>query len=231
MKMRMAVVLGAMCLAMVNYASAEVLHGVEPLSTLGKIKKDFPNAKFERVNAAWVKESEAFFSMTGSGFPGKLYLAFNDFRTIWAHWLNSRPSDSSQSSSASEAEEDADTRAYAIAQVRQSDDDALTINWVRWVPASPIPMSRVKAKYGEPTKCDFEPEDFTPYCSWDSRSLRAQTTDDRKSVLFFTANFTRAELRSAYRARGYQMPEWLKDDAPAPAKQVSPSPRKIKPKT
>lgn len=209
----------ALCAALGQNASAEVLQGIQPLSSFGAIKKDFPNGRFERVKAAWVKENEAFYSMKGDGFPGTLYLAFDDSRPYWREFVKGMPPDSPEDS-ASEAESNANYRKWADGLAHQSDEEALTISWVRWVPLNQIPMERVKAKYGEPSKCDFEPDDFSPFCSWDSRSLKVKTTDDRKSALFFTAGFTKNEFRAAYKAKGSFMPDWLKEDASTPAKQV-----------
>lgn len=223
-----------LCVPFMQVTSAEVLHGVQPLSTFGKIKADFPNGRFQRVKAAWVKEHEAFYSMTGDGFPGMLYLLLDDSRPFWRDYAKSLPPDSPDDA-ASDGSDKVFGRKWAEGQANESDDAALTIRWVRWVPAAPIPMERVKAKYGEPTRCDFDPADFSPFCSWESRSLSAQTTDDRKSVVFFTAGFTRNELRAAYKLKGSYMPEWLKDDAPTaatpPAKPVSNPARKLKPTT
>lgn len=235
MKSLRIVMIGALCAFFAQLASAEVLQGVEPLSSLGKIKNDFPNGRFERVRAAWVKEAEAFYSMKGDGFPGMLYLAFDDLRPYWRQVVKDTPGELPDAS-ASEVESNAQFRQWAQGLANQSDDDALTISWVRWVPSTPIPMERVKGKYGEPTKCDFDPADFSPFCSWEARSLNAQTTDDRKSVVFFTAGFTKSELRSAYKRKGLFMPEWLKEDVSSPPAKASPkaeveSKRKIKPTT
>jgi hypothetical protein len=232
--LRMAMI-GALCATFAHLASSEVLQGVLPLSSFGKIKKDFPNGRFERVKAAWVKEDEAFYSMTGDGFPGRLYLAFDDSRPYWRQFVKDAPPESPEAS-ASEVESNAQFRQWAQGLANQPDDDALTISWVRWVPSTPIPMERVKGKYGEPTKCDFDPADFSPFCSWEARSLSAQTTDDRKSVVFFTARFTRGELRAAYKAKGSYVPDWLKEDVPSSPAKVPPkadgvSTRKIKPTT
>lgn len=215
MKSLLVALIGALCVTAAQSVSGEVLQGVEPLSTLGKIKTEFPNGRFERVRAAWVKESEAFYSMTGDGFPGKLYLAFDDERPRWRRELAETPPEPPEAPSA-DVEFTAELRRWLQGVIDQSDDEALTISWVRWVPPTPIPMERVKAKYGEPSKCDFDPSNFTPFCKWESRALMAMTSDDRKRVVFFTAQFTKSELRSAYKRKGAYMPSWLKDDAPEP---------------
>ncbi len=221
-----------LCVLSTAGASAEVLHGVRPLSTFGEIKADFPNGRFERVKAAWVKDDEAFYSMAGTGFPGKLYLFFDDSRPSWRAMVESMPVGGADEVAADDSDKEFG-RKWLEAQAAQPDETALTIRLVRWAPIAPIPMERVKAKYGEPTKCDFDSEDFSPFCLWESRSLTAKTTNDKKSVFLFTAGFTKNELRVAYKAKGSYMPEWLKEEALAVPKQqtkpnISPA-RKARP--
>lgn len=232
MKVALVLAVSSLCWTLVQSAAAEVLHGVEPLSSLGDIKKSFPNGKFERVPAAWVKEDQAFFSMTGKGFPGKLYLAFDDSRIHWRGVLSDFPPDPPDDPElpASFAEASNNVRQRIRELAYKAEDDALMINWVRWVPDVPIPIERVRAKFGDPSKCDFDAADFTPVCTWESRVLRAQMSDDRKSVEFFTAGFTKAEYRAAYKSRGREIPEGLKEEQPAPRKPAISAPNGSTPK-
>lgn len=62
------------------FCSAEILQNIEPLDSLGDIKLKYPNAVLTRVKAAWVTEDQDFFKLTGQGFPGELFIAFNDSR-------------------------------------------------------------------------------------------------------------------------------------------------------
>lgn len=189
-------------LALSRTVTAEVLHGVTPLSILAEVKEQYPNAKFTRESAAWVQEWQAFYSMTGSGFPGKLYLTFNDSRPYWRGEYERL---SAESSTATDSFTSIKTKvAGQLAQ--RTEDQALEIQWVRWIPDQPIPMTRVKGKYGPPEKCGFSDDDFTPYCSWPSRALSAMTSDDHKFVIFLTAGFTDAEKRAAYKKRGLTPP-------------------------
>ena len=233
MKTAFVSVIGAFYLALVQPASAEILQGVEPLSSLGEIKARFPNGRFERVRAAWVKDDQAFFSMIGEGFPGKLMLVFDDSRPFWRGVLNDLPP-AAPDLPASLADASNDTRNHIRELAFKPEDDALVINWVRWVPAAPIPMERVRAKFGDPSKCDFDAADFSLVCTWESRALLAQMSDDRKSVEFFTTGFTKTELRSAYKSRGREIPAWLsKEEDSAPKKPAASAPgtpnRKVKP--
>ncbi len=200
-----------------NFANAEILHGVFPLDTLKAIKAKYPNARFDRVNAAWVTENEAFFQMTGSGFPGTLYVAFTDSRPTAKKYLLEKCMFPAQTTD-------------AICAVRkktseENDDDALTTSWVRWVPPSPIPLDRYKSKYGEPT-FEFAKDSMAPTAEWKSVELSARLSDDKKMVLTIETAFTRAELRAAWiRDFGF-VPDFLKDE-PAPKQTPRPAARKV----
>jgi hypothetical protein len=69
--------------AVCSIGHAEILQGITPLDTLGDVKRKYPNAAIARVKAAWVTESEAFYSLSGPGFPGTLYIAFSDSRPFF----------------------------------------------------------------------------------------------------------------------------------------------------
>lgn len=183
-------------------ACAEVLHDIRPLSTLADIKKQYPAATFRKESAAWVQEWQAFYSMTGHGFPGKLYLSFRDTRPYWRaeyERVSSKQSDL-------QSPKDASYIVMVGEFANRTDDQALTIDWVRWVPVDPIPIARVKGKYGNPSKCGFSDSDFTPFCSWSSREISAVTSDDHKFVILITAGFTEAEIEQALAAKGLSTP-------------------------
>lgn len=108
----------------------------------------------------------------------------------------------------------------------QSDDDALDVKWVRWVPASPIPLERYKSKYGESSKCDFSKVDMQPYCEWSQHGLFVNLSDDRKLVFSVEANFTLAEQRAAYRNRGFDLPNWLKEEPTSKKPTANPDGKK-----
>ena len=186
-------------------ASAEILHGVYFFDTLKAVKEKYPNGQFGRVKAAWVTEAEAFYQMTGTGFPGTLFVAFTDSRPANKKYLAENC-----------GEPISDDNAAGCKIVRsianENDDDALQVKWVRWAPAQPIPLERYRSKYGEPTKIDFENDTMTPYARWDTVALDARLSDDKKMVLYITTAFTRSETRAAWlRTVGF-VPEFLKDE-------------------
>ena len=204
-----------------SFVAAEILHDVGPLDSLGDIKKKYPNATLQVVKAAWVTESEGFYSLEGNGFPGKLYLAFRDSRGYWRNVASKADASASAGDSAASAP-------WATRMAALSEDDALNIKWVRWVPASPLPLERYKSKYGEPAKCDFLSDSMSPFCSWPARDLVVNLSDDRKFVLSAEASFTQAEQRAAWLAKYGYVPDSLADTKPSASS--NPALRKPEPK-
>jgi hypothetical protein len=203
-------IVSAVVLLTCNLVSAEILHGVFPFDTLKVIKAKYPNARFERVNAAWVTENQAFFKMTGNGFPGTLFVAFGDARP------------SHKKDFAEKCMFPAQT-VDAICTVKkrlseETDDDALSTSWVRWIPQAAIPLDRYKSKYGEPT-FEFAQDTMAPYASWKSVALLAGLSDDKKFVLAVETSFSRAELHAAWVREAGVVPNFLKDE-PTPSERT-----------
>jgi hypothetical protein len=200
-------------------AQAEELHGVRAADILGDVKKKFPNATFTRIKAAWVTSDSDFFSMSGNGFPGTLYLAFSDERPRYKKEFQEtkEPADDNKSAKFD--------RELLWKWANEGDDEALIVKWVRWAPPDPIPLQRYKSKYGEPTKCDFSDEDMRPYCQWSRHALLAKLTDDQKQVVYVESDFTREELRAAWRRKAGFVPQWLQD---APEKGSTPPDKRQK---
>lgn len=186
-------------LILAGAVSAEILHNMQPLDTLGDIRKKYPNATISRVKAAWVTEGQDFFQLKGVGFPGELMLAFSDNRPFFRKELETTQLAAQSGRPVSDALLDIQKSA-----ANATDDNALKISWVRWAPYDPLPLERFKAKYGAPTKCDFLDTDMTPYCQWAARGLSVRLSDDRKDVLFVEAQFTVNEYVAACLARGYR---------------------------
>jgi hypothetical protein len=76
--------------------------------------------------------------------------------------------------------------------------NSVSIQWVRWAPDSPIPITRLIAKYGKPEKSDFNSDDFKPYKSWPTRGITAYTSDDGKRVHRIDFNFTEKDYKAAF---------------------------------
>lgn len=177
-------------------AWAEAYNGIVPRTTLGQVKAKFPGGKFERVSPAWAKEHDAMYEITGEGLPGTIIILFFDQRPEFRRWV-----DSSTTS---------EMRTLSTYLAEQSDDDALQVVWVRWVPDVPIPVARMSAKFGKPDEKGYTDDDMSPYIGWKRRGLTAFLSDDEKAVIRIDYTFTEEDWRAVdmteRRARGRKVP-------------------------
>ena len=176
---------------------SEIYQGIGPIDTLGEVKSKFPNAKFTKLNPAWAQETDALYQITGSGMSGIIIINFFDGRSLWASTLK----DSNNTNDLNALKDLAN----------QSDDAALTVGWVRWVPDRIIPLSRFIAKYGNPEKKGFSDENRQPYRTWDKKGLTTYLTDDEKNVMRVDYDFTMDEMQKAYLEKYGSLPPFLKD--------------------
>lgn len=189
-------------------AHAEIYMGLQPETTLGEIKKRFPNATVTKVDAAWVTESDGFYRMTGAGLTGMIYLAFKDNRPSYRKQIPSF--EQKIEALRAEAQTDAtkstlETLSIVLDGSRkleaETTDQALKLKWVRWVPPTPIPVARYLTKYGPPTKSGFNDDDMQPFNSWPAKGVSLNLTDDGKSVLNAEFGFTAKETRDQCMAK------------------------------
>lgn len=169
-----------------NFSHAEIIQGINYADSLGKVKEIFPNAKFEKILSAWVQKDETFYSVSGLGMVGSLRILFNDARPHYKKRLleNAENVDFDKSGL---------YKRLSIA----SDDDALWVAGVRWIPIQAIPIARYRQKYGPP-KCSFD-EEMNPICRWASVAIEANMSDDNKMVNAITTSFTKAEQEKFYK--------------------------------
>jgi hypothetical protein len=197
-----------MLLILSSVANAEIYQGIIASSTLGEIKKKFPNASITAVKAAWVTSSDGFYSMTGVGLPGLTYLAFSDSRP----WFAKEIADQQRIIEDQQALPDSDNKtkklksAKALLEIytpyaNEGDDEALVINWIRWVPTAPIPIARYVAKFGAPTKTAFKDDTMQPYSTWIAKGLSVTLSDDQKFVINVEYSFTPAEQQAGCRLK------------------------------
>jgi hypothetical protein len=92
----------------------------------------------------------------------------------------------------------------------KSDEEALSVSWVRWVPELTIPVQRLITQYGSPEKKGFSEDDYTPYKEWTKKGITAFLTDDEKSVTRIDFLFTMEDQIAAYKAKNLPIPTWLK---------------------
>lgn len=197
---------GTMLFAVCTLCSAETYRGIGALDKLKDIKNRFPYAKVEKVNPGWIKPDEAMYRFTGEGMAGSIIIKFFDNREFWKN----------EADKVNDPEMAENLRALA----QRSDDEALGISWVRWVPDRPIPLERLISKYGKPEESSYSEEDYQPVRQWIEKGLVTYLTDDEKYVNRIDFTFTKKEIREAYLAKGMPVPpEFMEDDTVAPVKK------------
>jgi hypothetical protein len=177
-------------------AHAESYRDIGPLDNLGDIKKKFPNAHVEKLSPGWAQETDALYKFTGTGMSGWIIVKFDDSRPTFKE--------------AAEKDPTAESAAFLQEMAQQSDEEAMSVNWVRWVPDTRIPIQRLVSKYGKPEKSGFSDENYQPYRSW-NKGVDAYLSDDEKYVERIDFSFTRDEYRKAYLEKYKTVPFWLKD--------------------
>jgi len=177
-------------LAMITFCSithAEILADINFYESLRMVQKRYPNARFENVNAAWLKPEERFIKISGAGLGKVIRVKFDDLRSIKKNVLLK---DFEQFSEAS--------KETIIKINRLPESDVLAVKWVRVTYDAVIPLSRFNLKYGK-SICGNN-QDMERECVWPKYALSAQVTDDDKSVLFLTSVFTASEQDSGIRS-------------------------------
>lgn len=185
---RLVLLLAMLC----SLAHAEVLFGIRYSATLGMVKEVYPNATYEKLKPAWLGQDEAFFRVSGYGMSGKLMVAFTDNRPFWA---SRTPENASSFLRLIESEvTDVAVENYlknAKVLAAKSDDDALNVKWVRWVPDQAIPLAKLESRYGK-ASCSMD-EAFDTVCKWAARDLHAKMSEDGKAATMLDTAFTEAE--------------------------------------
>ena len=173
-----------------NALQAEIYKDFTPFITLKQIKLNYPNANFEDAKPAWANEDEALFRMTGAGLTGTIVLKFSKSDKFWTKQLNEYEAKS--------LNENSESITYLINFYKTSLalplDERLVLDWVRFVPYIQIPYERLISRYGKPEKCGSNAEDFTPYCSWESKGVSINLSDDKKLVANIEYTFTYEEM-------------------------------------
>lgn len=173
-----------------SLSHAEIYQGIKPDATLGDIRKIFPNANISKVKAAWVTDADGFYSMNGAGLSGQIFLAFSDPRPSYRERIGGYARRLEELQQGPQTDKTPET-VKAITDwnklhkqwAAESDDDALVISWVRWVPPAPIPFARFITKYGPPMKSGFADTDMRPYSEWPNKGVRLTLHDDGKLVV------------------------------------------------
>jgi hypothetical protein len=93
------------------------------------------------------------------------------------------------------------------------------VDWVRWVPDLPLPITKVVAKYGKYSKSGTS-DDFTPYKAWVGRGITAIVSEDGKYVHYLDFEFTQKENDEGYKKRFGSYPN-QKEEKKSPKKSQS----------
>lgn len=192
-------------------AHAELYRNIGPLDSLGDVKAKFPNASFESIKAAWVTESDALYKITGQGLSGSIVVKFDDGRPVYKKILENNP--------------DGQHNDIIAKLSEKSDEDALSVSWVRWVPDKVIPLQRFILKYGSAEKSGFDDEDMSPYKTWETKGLTAYLSDNGNYVVRVDYSFTINEQRKAWKEKEGFIPDWLQatESKPKPQKKTKKS--------
>lgn len=177
-------------------ASAEIYGGIGPLDTLGNVKTKYPGATYERLKPAWGQPEDALYAVKGQGISGSIVINFYDSRPIFRQLLATATS--------------AEDKKMFNELARQSDEEAFSVEWVRWMPDSPISLQRFISKYGDPDQRGFADDDMQPYRFWKTKGLTAYLSDSEAFVVRVDFHFTEEERRQAYQARYGFVPDFLK---------------------
>ncbi len=180
-----------------SISNAEIYKDFTPYKSLKLIKESYPNGRFEEVKAAWVKGDDGFYKLTGTGLSGTLYLAFYDQTNFYKKsYLDVLGTPEVDGLSDDEKAKQQNLVEYWKLKDDLGKDEKLALIWVRWVPDEAVPFDRLKSRYGNAEKCSYNEENFTPTCTWDSKALSVNLSDDKKLVFSIDYNFTQAELTS-----------------------------------
>lgn len=202
-------------------AQAEVYKDLWPASSLREIKEKYPNAKFEDVKAAWVRENESFIAMTGVGITGKIFLKLSHTDQFKKNYISSSIKHADDSTSEEERDKFLNSARDMQNLLDAPLEDRLSLDWVRWVPLETIPIERLESRYGKPEKCDYDEDTFTPYCEWASKGLSVSLTDNKKFVMFIEYSFTEADWDAKW-----GIPRKQKNDGVQKDNKAKPSPKK-----
>jgi hypothetical protein len=173
-----------------NVLQAEIYKDFVPFISLKQVKLNYPNAKFEDAKPAWANEDEVIFIMSGAGLTGETVLKFSKQDKRKAERLAENEAKSLNDNSEALLWWINFDKKYLALPL----EERLTLDWVRYVPMTPIPYERLLSRYGKPEKCDSNLEDFRPYCSWESKGVLINLSDDKKLVTNIEYTFTEKEM-------------------------------------
>lgn len=165
-----------------SVANGEIYNGIGPLFKLSDLRNKFPTADFKDEKPAWAQEEDVMYSITGNGLSGVIVVKLTNSKLWWKKVIET------------EANE---TRKQRYERFAEKASDELEVSWVRWIPETPFPVTRLITKYGKPESSDFDQVSYEPFKEWKSRGIQAYLSDDGKNVTRIDFNFTDKEVIEA----------------------------------
>jgi hypothetical protein len=167
-----------------NTTYAEIYENIGPCDTYSDLKQKFPNATFEKKNPAWATDKDLMCTISGVGIIGTIVVKFQDNRAQHTKKFEKIIKDDIE----------------AQTKIKTSEplfgDDSLVVEWVRWVPDSPIPIQRFISKYGKWDGKGYYDQDLAPYREW-KRGIAIILTEDEKKAISVNYHFTTGDYRKA----------------------------------
>lgn len=193
---------------------AETYMGIGYNYTINDVRAIFPGATFEDQKVAWAKPGEKLICITGVGITGSIRILFQDarpsypdnYKVYWTTIVRRKIEDRRMSADKPKLSPNAEKEVEELAVLAskkwarefgaiQSDDKGYQAKWVRWIPNAPIPISRLKTKFGANPRISIDDTDFSIWAAWDSKGVAALLTDDKQLAHWVQYEFTPAEQR------------------------------------
>jgi len=200
-----------MALMPVSPALADTYHGIGYAYSLNDVRAMFPSASFEEVNAAWLKEGEKFYLITGTGIVGSIRIKFDDIRKVYSDLYQKEPRGTYQE------------KLYYFA-TSLADSQAYLVEWVRWSPGYALPVRNVIQKYGKKHQRHIDEQDFSVTYSWPDRSIDVDASDDGERVINVNFGFTQKERDAGYALRAKKVAQAFVEAGQPDIPSESPSP-------
>lgn len=189
--------------------AGELYAGINYGDSLVSVKQRYPSADLARLNPAWAKPEDALYKLAGAGIPGTIIIKFTDRRIGAREELNSLAEMKPACESPRLGPTPAPTQEWIDVlspheggvcydelygwykrdeqknetTVSLADDNAFVVEWVRWIPDSPIPLKRLTASYGPFDKKGVDENGLEPFRRWTSRGATAYLDDSGGLVL------------------------------------------------
>lgn len=161
--------------------------GIEAGENLDMLQKRLPNARFLLLPVAWVLPGDAFYEIGGDGLVGIVRVKFSDSAPLCRRAMENPKNTPELQESLQRC-------------VTRPHEQTLFVDWVRWIPPSPIPLPRLEARYGKAVCKDDA--NFQMACAWVKAGLTADMTSDGKAALQINRFFSDEETAAGIEERG-----------------------------